>query len=310
MLLGGQVPNRTPATAGATAAGSGYAGRRGSVMADDDGSDLGSNLQQKPSLMGALSNPSTQAFLAGMASRLLTGGWGGLASNIGQGVGYGLEQAGNVQQVQHQQEQEQKKMDLQRELAQQHADTQLQVAKMHGEALRDVATTRSSGAHQNTPEYQTAYKAAFAANYDPLKTYSMADDEKQAYVTKAIRAAEMAGEAAIASKGAATGRGAGGIGAGTAPSTAAPDAGAFDAAKYKSDPGYKAYVDSKGGPPKDAGAPPKKGMVDKTLDMLRPKGGFFPNEPWLQELLGIKPPPLKVPEGFKGYKGVNPPEAE
>ena len=294
MLLGGQPQVRTAAAAGP--------GRFASMAAApvDDGSDLGSSLQQKPSLMGALSNPSMQAMLAGMAARLLTGGWGSTASNIGQSLGYGLEQAGNVAGVQHAQEQEQKKMDLQRELAQQHADTQLEVARMHGETMRDIAQTRAQT--KLGPGAQSVYNKVYSETMKGLGMQIMTGQMDQA--TAHMIADQKAMESAGRFNPSLMPGGAGGIGAGTEP--APPKGGAelnkkatgatstytwdqvapnIDWEKFKTDKKYRnalaGSLDSTGAAAlankeRELGLwePPKRpAAVQKLLDLLRPKGG-------------------------------------
>jgi GH24 family phage-related lysozyme (muramidase) len=307
MLLGGQPGTPQPGQTRRMALG-------GPQQMADDGSDLGSSLQQKPSLMGALSNPTTQAFLAGMAAKLLTGGWGSGVSQIGQGLGYGLESAGNQQQIQHQQEQEQKKMDQQQAIAEAHNKTQLQVAQIHSDTMKDVANTRAQA--RLSPQAQNVYNKVYAETMKNLNMQVITGqmDGATAHMIADGKAMESAGRFnpnLLPGAGAAAGTPPGPAGA-TGVNPAAKPAPTWDDVKAAPtfdkeiqdprirrqlrDKGFGAQVDAEMDARKIQKHPSEFGpgeIMSKLIEQLRPKGGFFPNAPWSGGVpgLGGTPPP-------------------
>lgn len=220
MLLGGQPKYKAVAAAGA--APSPGAARRGVAgMADptDDGSDLGSSLQQKPSLMSALGNPSMQAGLLSMAARLLTGGWGGPASQVGQALGAFGEGAGNQQVYAEQQKHQKEQMAQAKSIADAHNETQLQVANIHAQTMKDVAQTRA-GSKLST-QGQSVYNRVYQEEMKNMQLQILQGqmDNATAHVIADQRAMESASRFMQQNpeKG-----GAGGIGAGPTTGSVAP----------------------------------------------------------------------------------------
>jgi len=309
MAMAGAQPQGAPqAAAGAPAAPGRTAMRLGGppvATATDDGSDLGSNLQQKPSLMSVLSAPGMQAGLLAAASSLLQGGWGGTGSAFGRALGAAGEAAGSSQAYQTAQEQEKQKMAQAKAISDAHNETQLEVAKIHAQSLKDVAQQRAI--NRNDPEWVKIHTTLLndpkLITMDPTERYAMTMKQADEIYLHMKGTTGGAGAAGLTGPRGATAvnpaAGVSGVTGPGEPRKKVPEMSWDDLIKrpewnqkeFDTNSAYRQKLTDRGFGEQVRAMERERGIkseflpydphgpLGKLLDLLRPKGGFFPDFP-------------------------------